>query len=285
VGRTHVVTGNVSAMGAATRRFLKSNCAKVIGGNRHDAEVVADSATAESRAAMVEGVREASGGALEGVRHGAGDLRRRRLGLAVAAVLVVALVLTSAAAWAAASWVRHDDHWFVWYAPDATWVHDESANGIDITSATGVLSVGFGFSGWTSPLTINDVAGYWIRAGALDAHPLQGIRIVSAGRPYKNGPALRQEFEWTGIRTDRNESVRGVFSVDVYNDAALGSYGFDVYTRTAPTGVYAQWSATLAQIQHLIFFKPRSPYGNVVGITGNVVGIRPCRHSVRPCKR
>ena len=65
--RTSVVTGSASGIGKATKELLESFGERVIGVDLHDADITADLATAEGRTAVVEGVRELSGGAVDAV--------------------------------------------------------------------------------------------------------------------------------------------------------------------------------------------------------------------------
>lgn len=69
---TIAITGSAGGIGGATRARLEAAGARVIGIDVRDAEVIADLGTAEGRAAMVDGVREASGGALDGLVAAAG---------------------------------------------------------------------------------------------------------------------------------------------------------------------------------------------------------------------
>jgi NAD(P)-dependent dehydrogenase (short-subunit alcohol dehydrogenase family) len=69
---TVCVTGSASGIGAATRRRLEDGGHTVVGVDLRDAEVVADLASADGRAAMVEGVTAASGGVLDGLVVAAG---------------------------------------------------------------------------------------------------------------------------------------------------------------------------------------------------------------------
>jgi NAD(P)-dependent dehydrogenase (short-subunit alcohol dehydrogenase family) len=69
---TIAITGSASGIGRATRARLEGAGHRVIGVDLRDAEVIADLATAAGRSAMVAGVTEASGGALDGVVAGAG---------------------------------------------------------------------------------------------------------------------------------------------------------------------------------------------------------------------
>lgn len=70
--RTAVVTGSASGIGAATRALLESHGVRVIGIDLRDADIECDLATAAGRAAMVEGVEQASGGKVDAVIANAG---------------------------------------------------------------------------------------------------------------------------------------------------------------------------------------------------------------------
>lgn len=61
------VTGSASGIGAATRARLEAANASVIGVDVRDAEVIADLATADGRAAAIDAVNRAAGGRLDGV--------------------------------------------------------------------------------------------------------------------------------------------------------------------------------------------------------------------------
>ena len=65
MNRTTVVTGAASGIGKATADLLKERGQTVIGVDVHDADVVADLATAEGRHAMVDAVRAKSGGRID----------------------------------------------------------------------------------------------------------------------------------------------------------------------------------------------------------------------------
>lgn len=71
---TIAITGSAGGIGAATRVRLEQDGHTVVGVDVRDAEVVADLASAEGRAAMVEGVTAASDGVLDGVVAAAGVL-------------------------------------------------------------------------------------------------------------------------------------------------------------------------------------------------------------------
>ena len=64
---TICVTGSASGMGAATAARLVADGHRVIGVDHRDADVVADLSSRDGRAAALEGVGDASGGALDGL--------------------------------------------------------------------------------------------------------------------------------------------------------------------------------------------------------------------------
>jgi NAD(P)-dependent dehydrogenase (short-subunit alcohol dehydrogenase family) len=71
--RTYVVTGSASGIGAATTKRLRDLGHRVIGVDLHDADVIADLATAEGRTALVDRVGAATGGGhLDAIIAGAG---------------------------------------------------------------------------------------------------------------------------------------------------------------------------------------------------------------------
>lgn len=71
-GRTYVVTGAASGIGAATTHCLRERGSRVIACDLHDADVIADLATSEGRAALVDGVTRLSGGSIDGIVANAG---------------------------------------------------------------------------------------------------------------------------------------------------------------------------------------------------------------------
>ena len=70
--RTYVVTGAASGIGAATAAYLRERGGRVIACDLHNADVVADLATIEGRAALVEGVKRISGGRIDAIVANAG---------------------------------------------------------------------------------------------------------------------------------------------------------------------------------------------------------------------
>lgn len=69
---TIVVTGSASGIGAATTERLEKDGQRVIGVDRHAAEIVADLGSPEGRRDAVAGIHRASGGRLDGVVSAAG---------------------------------------------------------------------------------------------------------------------------------------------------------------------------------------------------------------------
>jgi NAD(P)-dependent dehydrogenase (short-subunit alcohol dehydrogenase family) len=70
--RTIVITGSAGGIGSATRTRLEKEGCRVIGVDVRDAEVITDLSSAPGRDAMVEDVRIACDGALDGVIAAAG---------------------------------------------------------------------------------------------------------------------------------------------------------------------------------------------------------------------
>lgn len=71
-GRTYVVTGAASGIGAATARHLRERGGRVIVCDLRDADVIADLATQDGRAALVAGVKSMAENRLDGVIANAG---------------------------------------------------------------------------------------------------------------------------------------------------------------------------------------------------------------------
>jgi NAD(P)-dependent dehydrogenase (short-subunit alcohol dehydrogenase family) len=70
--RTIVVTGAASGIGAATTRYLRDRGNIVVTTDLHDADIVADLAVPEGRAALVDGVRRLARGKIDAVIANAG---------------------------------------------------------------------------------------------------------------------------------------------------------------------------------------------------------------------
>jgi hypothetical protein len=179
----------------------------------------------------------------------------RTVRLALLAAAAGALLLAPVAH----GWVRKESDRWVWYVPNQRWVEARSDNGIDISSPTGVLYVGHGFSQTPGPMTHQEVIDYLLRSGGLDVHPLRAVRFTRRGRAVAREGIVRRVYQWRAIRTDRRERVRGVLTVDVIRDDATFTYGFAVYSRVAPASLFHRWNRRLAFIQRHIFLRPRTP--------------------------
>lgn len=70
--RTYLVTGAASGIGAATARRLRADGGRVITSDRHDADVLADLASADGRRMLVEGVASRAPDGIDGIVANAG---------------------------------------------------------------------------------------------------------------------------------------------------------------------------------------------------------------------
>jgi NAD(P)-dependent dehydrogenase (short-subunit alcohol dehydrogenase family) len=71
--RTYIVTGSASGIGHATKTLLEKSGHRVIGVDRHDAEVVADLSTNQGRLEAAEKCLDVSGGHIDAVIANAGS--------------------------------------------------------------------------------------------------------------------------------------------------------------------------------------------------------------------
>jgi hypothetical protein len=183
------------------------------------------------------------------------SMRFRTLRLALLAAIAGALLFAPVAN----AWVRKESNRWVWYVPNNHWVDAQSDNGIDISSATGVLFVGMGFGQTPGPITHQQAVDIAVRSRGLDKHPLRGVRFVRASRPVEQQGIVRRVYEWRAYRTDRHERARGVLTVDVMTGDATFTYGFSMYARAAPASQFRRWNSRLAFMQRHIYLQPRTP--------------------------
>lgn len=155
-------------------------------------------------------------------------------------------------------WVRHEGKWFIWYAPDRGWHDVQSFGGIDLASGDGEQAVSFGFSGWPSPLTFEDVVRYWLHAMGTSGVVVD-VAFDSTGPTTRQGAIYRRVYTWHAFRTDLRQNIRGVLTIHVYREDATGTYGFDDYTRAGPAAGYSRIDPSLLQIQNAIIYKPKEP--------------------------
>jgi opacity protein-like surface antigen len=177
----------------------------------------------------------------------------------VALSLLAALALVVAGPASGAQLKRHESRWWVWYGPPG-WVSAESANGIDITSPTGVFHAGYGWSSSAFPLNNGEVRDYLASSGGLDVHPLARLSFLRTGRAFSFAGGTRQVSVFRAYRTNRRQWIKGILKVDVFNDESTGSYGFAASVTGAPLREFRASRSALDRIVKLIFFKPRSPW-------------------------
>jgi NAD(P)-dependent dehydrogenase (short-subunit alcohol dehydrogenase family) len=72
MARTYAITGAASGIGAATAYYLRERGERVIVCDLRDADVIADLATDEGRAALVDGVKRVAGGRIDAIVANAG---------------------------------------------------------------------------------------------------------------------------------------------------------------------------------------------------------------------
>ena len=176
---------------------------------------------------------------------------RLRLWLAVGLFLGLFAVGTASAV----NVQRHENTYWVWYAPRG-WVDQHSANGIDISSPTGVYVVSYGFSGTPGPVSFRQVRQYMLQTNALDLHPLRKAHFTEIGRPFSFAGGKRQVTQWAAIRSDRHEHVRGVAKIDIFNDYASGTFGFAVGNYASPRDSFNRIEPTLKFVLGHISYKP-----------------------------
>lgn len=190
--------------------------------------------------------------------------RFRHLGIALStalAALALAVQAGEAATAQKPGWVRWEGRSFICWLPSRDWRVAESMSGIDISSPTGDLYVGFAFAtNSPAPVTTEQVIQYVYSNGGLDIHPVSGVRVLKTGRPFAFAGGTRQIVEWTGVRQHRlkgRQTVHGVLTVDVFSDPSIGAYGFGSYARVAPVSQWKKQAATLKTIQDRITFLGR----------------------------
>ena len=176
---------------------------------------------------------------------------RVRLWLVVGLLLSVLAVGTASAV----NVQRHENRYWIWYAPRG-WVDHHSANGIDISSPTGVFGVSYGYAPTQGPVSFRQVRQLLLQTNSLDQHPLRKDHFTDIGRPFSFAGGKRQVTEWAAIRRDRHEHVRGVAKIDIFNDYATGTFGFVVGNYAAPRGSFQRIEPTLKFVVGHIVFKP-----------------------------
>ena len=74
-----------------------------------------------------------------------------------------------------------------------------------------------------------------------------------------DGPAKQRHVEYTAVRTDTGDPMRGIVFIDIFNNPAQGVYAYASWVRTTPAADHDKWDPVLAQMQKLLFYHPQSP--------------------------
>lgn len=180
----------------------------------------------------------------------------------LARVLIATAFVLLLTAGPASAWVRKESQWWVWYVPNGDWNAAQSSTTIDITSPTGVLYVGNGWSSWSVPVDHAWVVDLLRDNNGFDPHPLRNLRVGRGSGEVCQETVCRRKYRWRAYRTDRDEKVTGRLTVDVIRDDLTFTYGWATSNRSAPTRAFRREDRKLRRIERSIFFKPRTPEFN-----------------------
>ena len=175
----------------------------------------------------------------------------RWLPILAAALVSLALVIpmlapTPSGAAYPSSFRRHQEQYWVWYAP-RSWIASSGKYDLNISSATGTRWNKYGYSAvvcynpaaWFKYLRNNyrDTAG----AGfGLYSKPLSRTHFPRIGRikqlpKARYGPAyFRQKLLWTGRRKGSGQVIRGEMIMDIFAIDSFGNCAQRFQTRGAP---------------------------------------------------
>jgi hypothetical protein len=133
------------------------------------------------------------------------------------------------------------------------WLMTASQSGTDITSPTGVAVASFAYATEDpGPSTDASVLAFTLRSLGFS-----GVHLLRQSRPYAYGASVRQVSELVGYRG--GVSRHAILSVEVFNNYAQGSFGFDANLQMAPVPVWGQYKATLRLIADHIYFLGHVP--------------------------
>jgi hypothetical protein len=167
--------------------------------------------------------------------------------LGAVALLLAALI--APAADAASCWVHKQGRYFAYWVPNDKWQAAEAANGIDVSSPTGLASVSFGYAtNGPAPYTLAGVRSLLLSPQA----GLTEVRLLSRGRTFSTGGGVSQTTSFIAVRIRDRAAVRGVVTAEVFNTSTYGSYGFAGYLQVAPAKEWKSWSPTLAAVKKQI---------------------------------
>lgn len=185
------------------------------------------------------------------------------IAMVAATLLATMLVPSGAGARYPSDFRRHQEQYWVWYAPQ-DWIASSGKYDLNISSATGTLWNKYGASGVVCPQS----AGQWFsylrnnfrqNAGArmgLYSYGLKGAHYTKVGRiqklPEKSyGPAYyRQKVLWAGRRKGNGQAIKGEMIMDVF--AYSGACGQRFQSRGAPARGNAKSIRLLRQVQSTI---------------------------------
>lgn len=145
-------------------------------------------------------------------------------------------------------WVERSRGDFTAFMPPA-WGMVASQNGTDISSPTGTAVVSFAYA-TEDPQAADDaqVLNY-----TLSALGFTGVRVVKQGAPYAYAGSERQVTELTGYQS--GAARHAIISVEVFNNYAYDSFGFDANLQMAPASAWARYEPTMRLVaDHIYFF-------------------------------
>lgn len=144
-------------------------------------------------------------------------------------------------------WVERTKGDFSAFMP-RPWLMTASQNGTDITSPTGVAVASFAYvTEDPGPSTDAAVLDY-----LLPSLGFSDVRVLHQSRPSTDAGSLRQVTELLGHQ--RGVEQHAVFAVEVFNNYAQDSFGFDAYSQMAPAPSWGQYQSTLQLIVNHIYF-------------------------------
>jgi hypothetical protein len=149
-------------------------------------------------------------------------------------------------------WVERSRGDFTAFMPPS-WVMTASQSGTDITSPTGVAEASFAYvTQDPSPTTNAAVLSYVLRALGFS-----GVRVLSQSQPAAYAGSLRQVTELVG---DQGGAPRhAVLTVEVFNNYAQNSFGFDTYLQMAQASSWSRYRSVLRLIVNHIYFLGHVP--------------------------
>jgi hypothetical protein len=152
-------------------------------------------------------------------------------------------------------WVEHTKGDFSAFMP-RDWVMTASQNGTNISSPTGVAVASFAYVVEDPrPTTDAAVLDYLLRVVGLS-----DVTVLHQTQPAADAGSMRQVTELLGHQEGMEEHA--IFAVEVFNNYAEDSFGFDTYSQSAPAASWGQYKSTLQLIvDHISFLGQVSKSG------------------------